>query len=300
MNTEYRNFFSMGTRLDAVFINVEDERADELASLLRKELGKLENILSNYRADSELSVLNRNAYENDVKVSPYLLNTIISCIAYYEITNGVFDAGKGKLTGSDNLLTKLKPPELESLIKSSGMGMVKVNRRSRTVRFLGKNVQLDSGGFGKGLAINKVKEVLVTEGISNALVSFGESSVLALGAHPHGNHWPIAVSDIYKKQSVARLARLTDKTISTSGTGFVDEKGVFQPSYNIIDPRTGQAVIEARTLSVISDDALEAEVLSTALLIDPDCLSGNFDRKGKEAFAVVYDFRKNFAVREIF
>ncbi|MDT8400324.1 MAG: FAD:protein FMN transferase [Bacteroidales bacterium] len=291
----------MGTRLDAVFIDIEDEKADSLASRLRKELDKLENILSNYKTDSELSVLNRTAYGNDIKVSPFLLKTIALCIHYYELTKGVFDPGKGKLTGSSDSRMKRKGGSgVSSLIESSGMGQVELKKSRKTVRFHGKNVKIDSGGFGKGLAIKKVKEVLISEGINNALVSFGESSVLALGAHPHGKHWPIAVADIYKKQSIARLAMLTNKSISTSGTGFVDDKGMFKASYNVFDPRTGETIDEPRTVSVISDDPLEAEILSTALLIDSDCLPGDFDRKGKEAFAVIYDFRKNFIVKDIF
>ncbi|HDZ41755.1 MAG TPA: hypothetical protein ENH59_08795 [Bacteroidetes bacterium] len=300
MNTEYRNFFSMGTRLDAVFINIGDEKADILATRLSNELDKLENILSNYKADSELSILNRTAYGNDIDVSPCLFDTITLCIDYYGMTNGVFDPGKGKLTGSDSRKKRRKESEIYFLIESSGIGLVELNKSRKTVRYHGENVKIDSGGFGKGLAIKRVKEILVSEGINNALISFGESSVLALGAHPHGNHWPIAVTDIYKKQSVARLAGLTNKSISTSGTGFVNDKGIFTPSYNVFDPRTGESVDEPRTVSVISDDPLEAEILSTSLLIDFDCLAGGFDRSGKEAFAVIYDLRKNFVVTEIF
>ena len=177
---------------------------------------------------------------------------------------------------------------------------MEINEENRSVRYHGKNVKIDSGGFGKGLAMRIVRSILTVEGPDDALISFGESMILAMGKHPHGEYWPVAVEGIFEKQSVARVARLNDQSISTSGTGFVDSHGVFRPSYNIFDPRTGKAIDEPKTVSFVSDDPLEAEILSTSLLIDSTCLPDEFKSSGKQAFSVIYDSNKNFVVREIF
>ena len=300
MNTEYRNFFSMGTRLDAVFINVDPARVDMLTERTRHILDHIESALSIYRDDSELTLLNENAYGKEIAVSPLLFEAICLCIDYYKLTGGVFDAGIGRLTGFTGGMGHGGKKDRKVADGQSGMGLVEISEAKKSVCYHGKNVLIDPGGFGKGLAISKIKEVLLSENIDNALVSFGESTVLALGSHPHGKHWPIAVSDIYNKQSVVRMAKLRDNCLSSSGTGFVDKDGVFRSSGNIIDPRTGKSMDEARTVSVVSDDPLEAEILSTALLVDTDCLPDDFDRSGREAFAVIYDSMKKFVVNEIF
>jgi len=227
MNTEYRNFFSMGTRLDAVFINVETYRVDEVAKNIRHLLDHVEATLSIYRKDSELSVLNATAHDKDIKVSPFLFETISQCRDYYELTGGVFDAGLGKITGSTK--NRAKGDKLnKSLAGQSGMSLVEIDEKKQSVRYHGKNVLIDPGGFGKGLAMGKIKTMLLLENIDNALVSFGESTVLAMGRHPHGKHWPIAVADIYNKQSIVRMAKLSDNCLSSSGTGFVDDSGAFK------------------------------------------------------------------------
>ena len=219
MNTEYRNFFSMGTRLDAVFINVDPARVNLLAEGIKNDLDRVEATLSIYRKDSELSVLNATAYEKDIVVSPFLFDTIRSCLDYYKLTGGVFDAGRGKLTGFAKRKDTRGKVNTISLLQQSGMKLVEIDEHKRSVRYHGKNVFIDPGGFGKGLGIRSVKAILLSEGIDNALVSFGESTVLAMGTHPHGKHWPIAVADIYNKQAIVRLARLSDNCLSTSGTG---------------------------------------------------------------------------------
>lgn len=289
----------MGTRLDAVFINVNEKHADNLIYRIKNDLNKLENVLSIYKTDSELSMLNRTAYKKDTAVSPDLYEAVRLCLDYYKLTNGVFDAGRAKLTGSSGRDGRNTQRDNSTLMESSGIGLVEINEKDKSIRYHGKNVKIDSGGFGKGLAMKKVKNVLISEGLGNALISFGESLILAMGKHPHGNYWPVAVEGIFQKQSVARVASLVDQSISTSGTGFVDVSGVFRPSFNIFDPRTGNTINDPMTVSFISDDPIEAEILSTSLLIDRGCLPEVFDTSGKEAFAVIYDNDMNFIVREI-
>lgn len=290
----------MGTRLDAVFIDIDGEKADNVSALIKNVLNDLEDILSLYRRDSELSRLNRTAFEKDIEVSSGLFEAISLCMDYFKLTNGAFDAGKALLTAPDIAVKTSLPGNQGQDGESSGMALVELNKAKRTVRYHGPDLMIDSGGFGKGFAMRRVKEILISEGVINALVSFGESSVLAIGAHPYGTYWPIAVSNIYDRNSVARMAKLNSNSISTSGTGFVDEHGMFKPAHNIFDPRTGRSVDDPMTLSVISDDPFESEVLSTALLIDINCLSDKYNTEGREAFAVIYDLRKNFVLKEIF
>ncbi|MCF8224182.1 MAG: FAD:protein FMN transferase [Bacteroidales bacterium] len=286
MNPKYRNAFSMGTRLDAVFLGVSDKQADHLIERLKAEFSELENLLSNYRSYSELSRLNNKAYSNSVQVSSRLLDIITECHDYYLLTGGVFDpAGPATSPGEG-------PPE-------GGMARVVTDRSDNSVRYLDGRVKIDSGGFGKGLAIREARKILEAEGVENCLLSFGESSVLALGTHPAGDHWPVAVADIFNRHSSVRTARLVDRGMSTSGTGKVDKEGIFIAAGNIIDPRSGASVTEPRTVTFVSEDALEAEILSTALLVDNGCLGDDFCKTGREAFEVCYELNGNYKVNEL-
>jgi len=283
---KYRNAFSMGTRLDAVFLDVSDEQADHLIERLKAEFSELENLLSNYRSDSELSRLNNKAYSNSVQVSSRLLDIITECHEYYLLTGGVFDPAN---------------PLIRQAEGHAGGGMDKVvtDRSDNSVRFLDGRVKIDSGGFGKGLAVREARKMLEAEGVENCLLSFGESSVLALGTHPAGDHWPVAVGDIFNRHSSVRTARLVDRGMSTSGTGMVNNEGIFVAAGNIIDPRSGESIDEPRTVTFVSEDALEAEILSTALLVDNACLGDDFCRAGREAFEVCHELNGNYKVNEL-
>ncbi|KPL11991.1 MAG: hypothetical protein AMS26_19030 [Bacteroides sp. SM23_62] len=56
----------------------------------------------------------------------------------------------------------------------------------RTIRFRNKLVQVDFGGFVKRYTPERIRKLLLAHEILDAFISFGESSVLALGNHPHG------------------------------------------------------------------------------------------------------------------
>ena len=68
MATVYRNLFAMGTRFDLVLPDLEEEAGDYIFGLIKREIFRLQDMLSNYNELSNLSVLNKTAFTGDVKV----------------------------------------------------------------------------------------------------------------------------------------------------------------------------------------------------------------------------------------
>ena len=104
--------------------------------------------------------------------------------------------------------------------------------------------------------------MLRAKDVSCAFVDFGSSSILGIGKHPYGDSWKVGVVDPYTKMQVREIS-LNDCSMSTSGNA---------PSYSghIRDPRTGAACQGRKLVTVISDNPLDAEVLSTVLMIAGD------------------------------
>ena len=132
---------------------------------------------------------------------------------------------------------------------------------------------LDFGGFGKGFLLRRFKEMLLEEGFSTAYIDFGGSSITALGHHPHGDCWKVAVIDPFTGAKVREIA-LRDMSMSTSGN---------QPGYSghIINPHTGEPAAQRKMVTVLSEDPLTAEVCSTAVMIS-DEKELDFIRKNNE------------------
>ena len=118
--------------------------------------------------------------------------------------------------------------------------------------------ELDFGGFAKGYLLKELKTVLGQAGVDCAFVDFGGSSIMAIGHHPFGDSWKVAVRNPFGSGVLWEVA-LRDESMSTSGNS---------PGYSghILNPRTGIPVNERKVVTVVGDDPLDAEVLSTALM----------------------------------
>lgn len=118
---------------------------------------------------------------------------------------------------------------------------------------------LDFGGIAKGYALALLRDRLAEAGIASAFVNFGNSAILGVGTHPYGDCWKVSLPNPYSGTQVAEFS-LKDRALSVSGN---------TPGYtgHIIDPRTGRANVERKLVAVTGPDPLEAEVLSTALML---------------------------------
>ena len=111
-----------------------------------------------------------------------------------------------------------------------------------------RDSQYDSGAFGKGYALDRM--LALTTG--DALIDFG-GQLIARGEHE------VAIADPQHRDKPVLALKLANASLSTSSTSE-------QPNH-IIDPRTGNPVPARGSVSVIADDALTADILSTALYV---------------------------------
>lgn len=224
----------MGTRLDIVLLGVDESDGTEMC---RREAGRveeIEKICSKFLPDSLTTQVNRAEPLSIVEVSPLFADMLLTASRYREMTFGAFDVTLGH--GSD--IAFAAPGQL--VIPSSGLSV-------------------DFGGMAKGYALGAMIDNMRRNGITDAFVNFGGSSIAAMGSHPAGDGWQVTVSDPYTGRQLHTVT-LHDSSLSTSGN---------TPRYNghIVSPFTGRAVTGNRLSAVVSASACDAEVLSTAWLV---------------------------------
>jgi thiamine biosynthesis lipoprotein len=246
-----RSQWVMGTVLRIVVrAPVEDGLLEECFDLARA----CEQTLSRWSPEAELARLNAAA-GGEVVVSPELFAWLERCARDHERTGGAFDPTVG---------TWILDPDSDAEI---GMDRIRLGP-GRTV-FLPAGLALDSGGDGKGVAVDLIVDRLRAAGV-DALVSFGESSSYGIGRGPEGDGWKLAVLDASGEE--IGVAVLEDAGISVSWSLRVEQlaDGSSPRRAHIFDPATGELVDVERTAVVWSRSATEAEVLSTALIVRGD------------------------------
>ncbi len=268
----HNSFYAMGTRCQVILPGIETERAEQVLLNVRQEINRIETCLSRFIPYSELSQINQNAWKSPVLVGEELFGILKTCQHFSNITTGAFDITLRPLLDywKEKTDNSQADSQLAGIVESSGMRYVTLADADRSVSFSHDSIVLDLGGFGKGYALHMVETQLNSFSIRDAFISFGESSILAKGAHPAGDHWKIGLNDYMSPGRSAYEFALNDGSVSTSSNFFIDHHGKLQNHRHVIKPKTGYPVEELVTVSVKSESAVDAEILSTACLVLSD------------------------------
>ena len=205
---------------------------------------RLEQDLSRFVANSDVSRINHLAVGLSTRVGPSTMECLEAAYRLHELTGGAFDVSLG--TGLDGLA--LEPDQLTVHARAGG-------------------VSLDLGGIGKGYAVDRMAELLEEWGVDRALVHGGFSSVRALEPPADRDGWPLTLSAPGPGEArVLAGVSACRKAFSASGT---------QKGDHILDPRSGRPAPRRVTWVAVpflgrgTSPATLAEGLSTAFMVLP-------------------------------
>lgn len=229
----------------------------------------LEQQLSHYLPDSDISRINARAYHEPVVVQTGLFHLLARLRQSSVETEGAFDCTAGRLVREWGFFRRgalqgeeVRPPAPEriaTITQQIGWRNVELNEVAQTIQFLTPYVELHLGAVGKGYIVQCAAEFLRESGVTCALLHSGNSSIVALGAPPEETGWPVGVGET--------TVQLRDATLSTSGGAeqFVMVNGI--RFGHLFDPRTGQPVERNGSVTVCAPDATDGDALATAFFV---------------------------------
>ncbi len=235
-------------------------RAVDAGCAALDEIERLEAKLSAYEPESEVSRLNRAAFERTVHVDAEVCEILNLAARVTEATGGAFDAATGALIKAWGFYAgpKRVPGEKELAAARAASGMAHVRLENRSVRFLRAGLEINLGSIGKGYAIDRAAGVLPS---GSALIDGGRSSLRAIGG------WQVAIGDPFRPGRALGNMWLKDRALGTSGSAhqFFVQNG--RRYGHILDPRTGRPAEGLAGASVCAPTAAEADALSTAFFV---------------------------------
>lgn len=261
----------MGSEFRLALYGAKLTRLSAAATAAFDEAERIDALLSNYQAESELSRVNRSASDGPVFVSAELASLLERCLDYSQKSEGAFDItvgalvrvwgfyrGKGEWPGGRAVQSALKKVGYQDLAVEGA-----------AVAFLKPGLELDPGAIGKGYAVDRMAAVLREYDVTAALISAGTSSIYAIGAPPDSPEgWRVEIQDPRDTSSVAATIHLRDNSLSTSGSYekfFIHEGKTYS---HLIDPRTGQPARGLLAVSVVAADTLDSEAWTTAIFVN--------------------------------
>jgi FAD:protein FMN transferase len=238
------------------------------------EVDRIDNLMSNYKPDSALSRINKDAGKGPVLVEPELFNFIQRCVDYSQESDGAFDITVGPLMKAWGFFRGEGripwPFELWSVLKRVGYQHLILSPEERTIQFARSGMELDLGGIAKGYAVDRVVSLLKEYKIEKAFVSAGGSTLYGLGSPPDRDGWEVQIRDpLFPKdpKKSAETVWLKNRSLSVSGNyeKFFRVGGITYS--HIMDPHTGRPVENMLSVAVLTDTGLDGDALDNVFYV---------------------------------
>lgn len=264
---------TMGTTYNIKLI-VENDSVDtqSLHQYIDSALINLNQEMSTYIEDSELSRFNQLGSSSTVTLSKGLTRVIKEALRLGELTHGKLDVTVGPLVnlwgfGPEYQLDKVPSEELLQQARNKiGIQYIKLegNQLSKEI----DGLYIDLSTIAKGYGVDLIAELIESKGIDNYLVEIGGEMRLKGFKHT-GELWHVAIEKpVVNERVVQQVIVPKDNAVATSGDyrNYFESNG--QRFSHIIDPSTGKPINHKLvSVTVIHPSSMTADGLSTALMV---------------------------------
>lgn len=268
---------TMGTQYHVAWVGTSDEIAGSLQEKIDARLKAINQSMSTYIADSELSKLNKGELSQDeagwVAISSDLTQVLAISLEIWQQSAGRFDVTVGPLVnmwgfGPD---ARVEHAPDESLIAaklaSIGSQFIELDVSKQRVRLL-KPLYIDLSAVAKGWAVDQIAELVHQEGINSYMVEIG-GELITQGSKPDNQPWRIAIERPQQlSQDVMLVIEPNGLGVATSGSyrNYFEEKGTRYS--HTIDPKTGHPITHKLvSVTVLQPQVGYADAWATAITV---------------------------------
>ncbi len=250
---------------------ISAERANALIDSTFAEMRRIEMVMTDYSDSSEVGVINTHAGKDSVEVSEELVSVLKEAAMWSEESGGAFDVTVGPIVNAWNFLAS--EPEIPSASKirvlQQLVGWKKLFIDRHKVFLKEKGMRIDLGGIAKGYAVDRAIEILKRNNVKNTIVDLGGN----LGVWWEGTH----ALDSSVAEILIRHPRKEGKFFGAfkAGTCGISTSGDYQRYFvkngiryhHIINPKTGSPVKDVVSVTIVADNAMHADILSTLVFV---------------------------------
>ena len=257
----------MGTLVEITISHPDPDTVQAVSTQAFDEMKRIEQLMSTYIPDSEISRINRAAGEKAIPVSREVEEVIREGIYWSEQSGGAFDItveplvqlwdfdGDNKIIPSENTIRKT----------ASLVNYKNIEIKDHTVRLKNRGMAINVGGLAKGYAVDRAISILRSK-VSNGIVNAG-GDLFAFGQKNKQSSWNIGLQHPRKPQGLLAAFAVKNQAVATSG----DYQRYFMKDgvryHHIFDSRTGRPSRLMISATIITTEVMDADALATAVFV---------------------------------
>jgi thiamine biosynthesis lipoprotein len=266
---------TMGTGYTVKYRHAADVPSVEaIQAEVEWQLAEINQSMSTYDANSELSRFNRSGSTEWVPVSTPLYTVLAAALEIGRQSSGAFDITIGPLVnlwgfGPENRSQDIPgADEIAAMLERTGHDKLMLDETARAVRKSRADVYVDLSAIAKGYAVDHIAAILERHGIGHYMIEIG-GEIRVRGANAQQMPWRIGIDKPQTQgHAVQRVLILDNVALATSGN-YRNYFMIGDRRYmHVIDPATGwPAESRLSSVTVLAETCMLADAWATALLV---------------------------------
>lgn len=260
----------MGSRFDISIVAKDARDADQYIDSVIAEISRIENLISDWKAGTQVDQINRHAGIKAVKVDREVFDLVKRSIYFSAKTAGAFDisyAAMDKIWRFDGSMKSMPTAdEIKTSVAKVGYQNIELDSVASTVFLKLQGMKIGFGATGKGYAADKGRELMESMGVRAGIVN-ASGDLSTWGVPPKSKAWKIGLSNPFDENKYISVLSLKREAVVTSGSyeKYVTFDG--KRYAHIINPVTGYPASGLISVTVVGPSAEVANGLSTAMMV---------------------------------
>jgi thiamine biosynthesis lipoprotein len=218
---EYKKKVSLlGSPFEITVVAKDSIEGNYFTDLAIAEVKRIENQISDWIPTTPISMVNKNAGIQAVKVDSEVYELVARAIKISEITEGAFDISYASMDKIWKFDGSMKTMPTEEAIKKSvakiGYKNIILNPKDQSIFLKLEGMKLGLGGIGQGYIADKVKDKLVANGCVSGIVNVS-GDINAWGKQSNQKSWTVGIVNPINKNKVFATFPLENSSVETSG-----------------------------------------------------------------------------------
>jgi len=259
----------MGTLVTITVVSSDSSTGNAAMQAGFDEIKRLEQLLSTWRSDSELSRVNAEAGRLPVKVSQETLDLVARSLEITQLTQGGFNIALGPAVEAWSVTEQAHIPvdhELQQLRPLVDWTNIRIDKEAGTISLPLEGMRIDVGGIGKGYAADRAVEEMKRAGATGGVVALS-GDIKTFGVLPDRNGFPVGIRHPRREGLLLAVVELKDEAISTAGDyeRFFEQDGIRY--HHILDPQTLKPARMCQSVTIVAKEGTVADGLDTGVFV---------------------------------
>ena len=260
----------MGSKFEITLVDKDSLSAEKNIDKSVSEIRRIENLISEWNPETQISEVNRNAGIKPVKVDAEVFALTEKGIYFSQLTDGAFDisiVAMDKIWKFDDSMNELPSEEsIRNSIKNVGYQNIILDKTNSTIFLKNKGMKIGFGSIGKGYAADKTRELMKSFGVKAGIIN-ASGDLSTWGTQPDGTPWAIGINNPFRDDTIAAVLYLKENAVTTSGSyeKYAEING--KRYSHIMNPKTGYPSTGLTSVTVVGPNATMANGFSTSIMV---------------------------------